>query len=458
MALALSASFPAPSRPLFINEKMSVGRASAVLAAMIFLSRVAGFGRVVLTSVLYGRGPEADAFTAAFAIPETMSIVIAGGALATGFVPTFSGFLARGEHEAARHTFRALLSLLFVFAGVLTLFLLGLTFTPLAHFLVPHGVAPELYFANLRVLLSAQFFFILGGVFTGTFNSLRLFWLPALQPVFFNVGIIIVGIIGAKLGYGVISQAWGALLGAITGSILLQIPAATRAGLSIAPLWDLKDEGVKKVLAALVPVFFGLASGRILSLSLPVILAANTPGGATAIGNASRLMILPLELLASGSAIAIFPTLSQLAAQGKMDELEAQFSAVLRRTMKLLVLAMVALAVLAFPLVHVLLRHGKFSGSDANFTAKILMFSALALPGLGAQQLLARGFYALGDNATPVKAGLGAMALFGVLAAVSNALGWGALGVTGASVISVSVLAAILWKVWEQKLATDGHR
>jgi putative peptidoglycan lipid II flippase len=202
-------------------------------------------------------------------------------------------------------------------------------------------------------------------------------------------------------------------------------------------------------------VFFGLASGRILALSLPVIRAANqgNGGGASAVNNASRLMILPLELLASGSAIAIFPALSQLAARGETEEVRRQLSGVLRRTLKLLLIATVALLVLASPLVFLLLRYGKFSVADANFTAQVLQISALSLPALGAQQLLARGFFALGDNATPVKAGLGAMALFGVLALVSHFSHWGSLGITGASVMSICVLAAVLWKELKKKLS-----
>jgi putative peptidoglycan lipid II flippase len=441
------------SKPLLVNQNLSLGRASAILAGLIFLSRLAGFGRNVLTSALYGTGPQAEAFNAAFAIPEVISIVIAGGALATGFVPTFSGFLARGEHDEARRTFRALLTLLMLAGGALTLALLALTWTPFLNRLVPDNVDGALYFANLRILLVAQFFFVVGGVFTGTFNSMRLFWWPALQPVFFNVGIIIAGFIGHKMGYGVTSQAWGALGGAIVGSILVQVPIALRAGLSVAPLWDVRDEGVQKVMAALVPVFFGLASGRILSLSLPAILAAGAEGGgATTISNASRLMILPLELLASGSAIAIFPTLSALAAKGETAEVGRQLRALLRRTLKLLCIAVLGLWIVAVPLLLGLVKGGQFSGADSVWTGKVLLISALSLPGLGAQQLIARGFYALGDNATPVKAGVGAMLLFAVLALLSNALGWGTLGVTGASVVAVSVLGAVLWKQLQKKL------
>ncbi len=141
-------------KPLKINE-ISLGRASLILTAMIFLSRVAGFGRNLLTSHFYGTTPAAEAFNAAFAIPEVMSIVIAGGALATGFVPTFSAYLARGEDDKARHTFASLLSILFAAMGALTLVFIGLTYSPLLDFIADKTGAPAIYYANLRYLLAA---------------------------------------------------------------------------------------------------------------------------------------------------------------------------------------------------------------------------------------------------------------------------------------------------------------
>ena len=436
------------SPPLRINHQISLGKASLLLAGMIFLSRVAGFGRNLLTSHFYGTDPQADAFNAAFAVPEVMSIVIAGGALATGFVPTFSAYLARDEHDQARHTFRALLGILSVAIGLLTLVLIALTFSPLISRLAPPRADAALYAQNLRLLLVAQWFFIIGGVFTGAFNSLRWFWLPALQPVFFNVGIIVFGLFGALGNRGIVWQSYGAIFGAIVGSILIQSFAARRVGLGISPIFDFKDEGVKKVLAALVPVFFGLASGRLLSLSLPVLLAPEP----SAITNASRLAILPLELIASGSAIAIFPTLSQLAAQNEFEQVREKLSAVLRRTFKLLILATLGLEVLAIPLVKILFQNGQFSAVDAALTARVLMVSALALPALGVQQLVARGFYALGDTKTPTIAGIGAMICFGILTAISHVLNWGTLGVTGAATLAIWGLGAALWRGLQKKL------
>jgi putative peptidoglycan lipid II flippase len=153
----------------------------------------------MLTSYLYGRNATTDAYNAAFNIPDTISILIAGGALATGFVPVFTAFLSRGEENAARRTFRAMLTLLGAAFGLLTLVLFALTWTPLGRTLALSQVRADqvdLYFLLLRILLVGQFFFVLGGLFTGTLNALRLFWFAALQPVVFNLGIIAFGIVG----------------------------------------------------------------------------------------------------------------------------------------------------------------------------------------------------------------------------------------------------------------------
>lgn len=432
-----------------ISNSMSVGKASLLLAAMIALSRIAGFGRLVLTSYLYGIGPQTDAYNAAFNIPDTINILIAGGALATGFVPVFTNLLAKGDEEGARHTFRAMLTLLGVAAGVLTLGLLALTYTPFGKILAPAKVQPqviELYLHTLRILLFAQFIFIVGGLFTGVLNALRLFWYPALQPVIFNLGIIVFGIALPKMfGMGIESQAWGALAGAIIGSVCIQIPALKRNGLSLAPLWDLKDPGVRQVLGSLTPIVFGLSSGQLIALILPKFFAAKmNTGDITALDNANRLMQVPLAVLASGPAIAVYPTLSLLYAQGKTDEFRAQISSAIRRTIVLMLWATALLMALRFPIIHLLLEHGAFTKTHTKFTSDVLFFYAAGLIGLGAQQFLARGFYASGDMVTPVTTGILGMVIFGVLGFLFLSSSGAAAGLALAATLALLVLAALM--------------
>jgi putative peptidoglycan lipid II flippase len=333
-----------------------------------------------LTSHFYGTGAEAEAFNRAFAVPETMSIVIAGGALATGFVPTFAALLQRGEDDRARHTFRALLTLLCGGVGIFTLAFIALTLYAVSSIFWCRRIRPPICISGFCACFCWRSGFSLSAEFSAALSIRcvisgcpRCNRCVSTWESWRSVG-------GARRdNLGIEWQAWGAVVGALIGSVLLQVPAAWRAGLSIRPVFDWKDEGVQKVLRALVPVFFGLASGRILALQFPVMAG----GEATVITNASRLAILPLELIASGSAIALFPTLAALAARGETEEVRQKLSSMIRQTLKRLLVAMILLMVLAFPLVKLLFEHGEFSGSDARLTAQVLMLCALALPALG---------------------------------------------------------------------------
>ena len=452
-------------RELKINELTTVGRASLILALMIGLSRLTGLGRTVVAAHFFGRDAQTDVFGAAFNIPDTLTILISGGLLATGFVPVFTRYLSRNETERARITFRALLTLMLVGFGGLSMGLFALTFTPLATVLYPKNIGPQyvdLFLTSLRILLVAQWIFVVGGVFSGTFNALRLFWFPALQPVFYNVGTIVGGVWGAPHAGGaghIEYQAWGALGGAFVGTFVMLAPAARHHGLSLRPLWDLKDEGVRRVAASLLPIFLGLASGQIIALNLPRALASWLDEGAlSSLDYANRLMQVPLDLLASSVAVALFPTISRLFIEENHDELRTTFDAAFARIIGAMLFASVMTIVLAPALVNLVFQSGKFRATDASDTALALQCYALCLPALGAQQLLARGFFATDRAREPVGIGLFAMGFFLVLGfgATRVHLGGGA-SLALAAAISTSVLSGLLWRSLCKHLNLDSR-
>lgn len=447
------AAGPAPSRVPQISGAMSVGRASLLLGLMVALSRLTGFGRVMLTSALYGVSSKTDAYNAAFNIPDTLSILIAGGALATGFVPVFTGLLERGQPQAAVRTFRAMWTLLLVAFGAITLSLFVLTFTPLALRAAPAHMSPadtHLYLYLLRILLVSTFFYVLGGLFAGTLNAMRYFWYFALQPVAFNGGIILFGILGPKLFHSSIEcQAWGALCGSIVGSILIQVPGIYRHGLSLKPLWDVRDAGVQQVLRGLIPIAFGLASGQLIALQLPRFFAMGAPmGDLTALDNANRLMTVPLAVLASGPAIALFPTLVQMHAGNRRLEMRDEMARSLRRALVLNLLASALLIALAQPLIRLVLQHGSFTARNTRDTALVLACYAPGLVALSAQQFLSRGFYALSDTRTPTLIGAASMLFFFATAQATLHLSHSTGGHVGPALAGCSSLAIAVLSVW----------
>ncbi len=450
------------TRTLSINQTTSLGRAGALVAAMILVSRLTGFARVVVTSYFFGRGPSTDAYNAAFNIPNTLAILISGGLLATGFVPVFTSLLQGGEEEEARETFRALLTLITVGFGALSLVLLALTWTPIGRLLAPGKDAGDvaLYLHTLRILLVAQWVFVVGGVFAGTFNALRRFLLFSIQPVLFNVGIVVFGIAFHRHRQDIEFQAWGALAGALAGTVGVMVPAALRNGLSLKPLWAPQKEGVRRVLGALGPVVLGLASGQIIALNLPRAFGKLVGVGATtSLDNANILMQVPLDLLASSAAVALLPTLSRLWIDNDAGQMRREFGLALKRNLRWMLWATAMLLALSNPLVRLVLQHGKFKTADAHDTAFVLRCYALCLPSLGAQQLLARGFYATNRGRDVVGIGAFALALFFPLGFAGAQLGLpGGGGLALAAALTTTILSALLARRLQVQWGTLGAK
>src|SRR5258706_3202571 len=65
------------------------------------LSNLVGLVRQVLVARAFGTGLQMDAFNAAVTIPDVLFNLMAGGALASAFIPTFTGFLAKDDRQAA---------------------------------------------------------------------------------------------------------------------------------------------------------------------------------------------------------------------------------------------------------------------------------------------------------------------------------------------------------------------
>ena len=88
--------------PIATSRTSRLISASAIMAAGTLVSRVLGFGRLMLLVFLFGNGTrQAEMFTLANTIPNSMYILLAGGVLNTVLVPqivrAIKGDADRGE-------------------------------------------------------------------------------------------------------------------------------------------------------------------------------------------------------------------------------------------------------------------------------------------------------------------------------------------------------------------------
>ena len=78
-----------------------IARAAGTMMIAFVLSQVLGLVRSILMTRAFGTGAEADAFTAATRLSDILFNLVAGGALASAFVPTFTGFLTKEDRAGA---------------------------------------------------------------------------------------------------------------------------------------------------------------------------------------------------------------------------------------------------------------------------------------------------------------------------------------------------------------------
>jgi integral membrane protein MviN len=402
------------------NERATVASATLVTMTLIGLSRITGIIRDIGRTALFGRDWHTDAYVSAFSIPDLIYFLASGGALSAGFVPVFTGYLTKGEDEKAMRTFRVLMTYL----GLLLLSLI-VAFEVLAPQLVallfPGMVGDEQKFTLtvrlVRILLPAQFFFVLGSLFTGALWSLRYFAEPQVQSVLYNLFILFGGILGAQfcahwLGKGIEGMAIGALTGAAVGAGLVQARKLWQVGMDFRPCFDWRDEGARQVLKLVIPVVFSLSVTQINAIILPRSFSSLLPhGAATAVEMANRIMQLPVALFGASVGIALFPTLSALATKEAIDDLRRQVTSGLRTVLFMTVPTAVLMAVLREPIVALFFEYGRWKSSDTQATALALLFYSFGVPAMSCQQVLARGFYALRDTWTPVWVGLLSFAL-----------------------------------------------
>ena len=385
------------------------------MMAAFVLSRMTGLLRTVVVSARFGTGPEMDAYVAAIFIPDLVFQIVAGGAVASAFIPVLSGYLARDDDEGAWRLVSSLFGLavaILVPIGVL-LFVFA---EPVLGLLVSGYSSEQIRLAaNLtRVLLASPLFFALGTLTTSVLNAHQRFLLAALAPTTYNLGIIL----GAWLfsGWlGIYGLAVGAALGAL-GFLLIQIPGLLQCDFHFFPGLRLKDPGVRQVGKLVAPRTLGLAVAQ-LNFGAIIALASPIPGAVTALSYAWILMMLPLGVFAMAISTAVFPTLADQTARDELDAMRATLSRTLRVILYLTIPASIGLMVLAEPIVKLLLERGQFGPDSTALTVYALRFYALGLIGQAAVEIVTRAFYALQDTRTPV-----AVAAIAMIANLSLAL------------------------------------
>lgn len=400
--------------------------------ALFIVSRALGLLREMVISHQFGTSGDLDAYLAAFRLPDILFQVVAGGALASAFIPTFSTYLAHEDEQGAWRLASAIINLVLLATTVLAA-LAWLLAPWLVHTIIAPGFGPArqaLTVELMRVMLVTPVIFGVSGIAMGILNAEQHFVLPALAPILYNLGIIAGAVLLAP-ERGVDGLAVGVVAGAFA-HLLIQVPGLIRYGMRYTPTLGLHNSGVREVGRLMLPRMLGLAAVQINFLVTTILASSLVEGSLSALNYAWLLMLLPQGIFAQSVATAAFPTFSTQAAKGQRAEMRSTLSATLRAVLYLAVPAAVGLIVLREPLVQLVFQRGAFTETSTEMVAWALGLFALGLPAHSVVEIVVRAFYARHDTKTPVSIGIAAMGLNVVLSLISirlfEAVGWMTLG------------------------------
>src|SRR5229473_3877666 len=375
--------------------------ATVLLMGAVMLSRVIGYLREAYIAFAFGAGPQTDAYVAAFTLPDWLNYIVAGGAASITFISIYTRFLAEKRDADAQQTFSVVITVMSAVMIVGTI--VTEIFTPQFVRWMFHGFSPaqvELTVHLTRILLPAQIFFYVGGVVSAVLLSHRLFLLPALGPLFYNLLIILGGLIGGR-HFGIASLAYGALAGSVVGPFLVSVIGAMRIGTGYRPSFDITNSAFREWVRLSIPLMLGVSLVTADDWILRYF-ASGAVGDITRLNYAKRLFAVPIAVLGQATGQASLPFFARLFNEKRITEFDATVSASVYRVAAVSFLSSAWMMAAALPIIDLVYRRGHFLFSDAQQTALYFFWFSLSLAFWSAQGLYARAFYAASNTLTPM--------------------------------------------------------
>ncbi len=451
---------------------------AAAVATGIFLSRLAGLLRVRAFSFFFGlQSDAADAFNAAFRIPNLLQNLFGEGALSGSFIPVYSGLRARQRTEEAARVARTVFALLAAAVSVISL--LGVLFAPV----VITGLAPgftgakrDLTIALVRILFPGAGVLVLSAWCLGVLNVHGRFLLSYAAPIAWNIAMIATLLLfghGRALPSLALYLAWGSVVGSLA-----------QLGVQFAQAWSLSSGGpglaisepVREAVRNFGPVLASRGAVQLTAYIDTVIASLLPTGAVTGLTNTQILYTLPVSLFGISISSAALPTISADAhAEDAAERVRSRVAENASRIAYFVIPSAVAFLAIGDVLAGALFQTGRFTAADSQYVWGILAGSAVGLVAATTSRLYGVAHYALGDTKRPLRFTLARLALATALGYVGAVLlpgwvgldpKWGAAGLTASAGIAgwvellllrrslrsrvgeVSPPAAYLLKIW----------
>ena len=283
----------------------------------------------------FGLSVELDVFNIANNLPDMLFTLISGGAFSMALIPVMSDIINKDGKKAGWKLFSSIANLSFLCAAGLSL----LTAVFSRQLVISEiGIAPgftaqqqEAVIRLMRMNLIAMLIFAVSGLITGGLQANRHFLLPALAPIFYNIGQIFGAMVLSPsnpyrigpltlpcFGMGIDGLVYGVILGA-AAHLLIQVPALIRHRFRWYPEIRIKETNTQRVLHILGPRILSMFFVQLIFIIRDNYASRLASGAVTALSYGYMFQQLPETLIGTAIGTAILPSLSLFISDGDIS-------------------------------------------------------------------------------------------------------------------------------------------
>ncbi|MEY3989308.1 MAG: hypothetical protein RI985_389 [Chloroflexota bacterium] len=385
------------------------------VAVGYLISRLLGVIRDIFVTAQFGTSNVVDAYRAAFAVPDLIYLVVAGGALGTALIPIYQQQTQQGS-QAGWKLINAVLNLTLPVLVCISV-AAWIWAEPLLLLSTARGFDRDTQLLSvdlMRLLLLQPILLGLGGILKATLEAHDNFRIPTLGSNLYNVGIIIGVALLAPI-WGIYGVVYGVIIGAAV-FLIIQIPSVWRLGWRWHPA-GITTAGIGDVWRLLLPRIFGQSVWQINLAVMISITSTFGVGAVAATGFGMQIMLLPHGLIGLSIGTVIFPLLAKLAVEQHYVRFAQHANTALQSVLAVTLPASVALFLGAESVVSVLYQRGSFDSTSTMLTVQAVRGYALGIAGFSLAEIAVRIWYSLQNTRLPVIVGA-------ITVAINLSLGW----------------------------------
>ena len=386
---------------LIYSRQTSILSGAAIIMATMMFSKILGLVRDRLLAHVFPPD-KIDIFWAAFRLPDLIFQIAILGALSVAFIPVFTEHLESKGKKDALEMAGAILNVSLAIFTVATI-LIFIFAKPLVSLIIAPGFSPDRQdqvVSLTQIILFGQIILVFGSFFIGILQSFQRFIIPALAPIFYNLGIIL-GIVFLSNPFGIKGAAIGVIIGAILHASI-QFPLVYSLGFRFRFPPKFFHKGVKEIMQLMSVRTIGLAAEQVNETVGVALASLAAIGSITYLTFAQHLQVVPIGLFGATLAQAALPILSYERARGRIEEFKVTLLTTLHQILFLALPATAILIVIRIPVVRLVFGASQFDWEATVLTGLTVAYLAIGLSAQAISLLLVRGFYALKDTKTPV--------------------------------------------------------